>query len=181
MSYKEECKEYARKLLIENACHLDCYRGDFDNALRDVEWTIADGSVHPFSSEEIATALVEIGNEQPMPIEKHKPYMMVWSNEDCSDGIECDTLEKAIDEAQDTLSFWACCEWNDKEYPLNVESWTEEQRGDWDCMIYDCYTEVYKFNEETGEYEEFYELSDEECKKCGWLTVDEMIQMNQKK
>lgn len=175
----ETARETAMRLLNESGCSLDCYRGDYDNAIKDINYIITeDGRHFDATAEEIARALVEIGNELPAKKITHKPYVMIFETYDCCDGIECDSFEVAKCEAEDTYFLWASEEMREWNFDENgMPHPTEEQIENWDYMIFNCYCRIAKWNEEKQEYDydnEYY-LTGEELKSIGWCEWSELV------
>lgn len=91
------------------------------------------------------------------------PYKVIWDNGDCCDGFECDTFEEAEARAWDIYDGWA----EDGYYELARGDFSEEAIEDWNRMISECCVEIYKYDAETGEYEECWSPSEEDFEKVG--------------
>ena len=111
-----------------------------------------------------------------------KKYKMVFDMGHTIDGIEFDTLEEAINDAQETLIMWEVEETNGWERnPDNWGEWmpTESQIEDWDYMIYNYGCWVVEFNEETGAFEDIdnavWPVSDADLNAIGWMPWDEYV------
>jgi hypothetical protein len=168
-------KEYAENLLKECGCKLDCYRDDYNNAFNDMEEYRTEHNV-PFSSEDVAKALVEIGNAQPIIVKPHAKYMLMWDNGGACDGYELDgyETEEAVKGAiADTYIEWANEESFDWSFENHIPVPTKEQQENWDYMIYECFCYAVCLQED-GTYgdmdsDDTIFLSDKELENIGWV------------
>lgn len=105
-------------------------------------------------------------------------YMMIYDGGSFIDGIGYDSLQEAINAAEDTL-----CEWEaEQQGTWNMEddkpSPTQEQIDAWDSMIYDCSCYVVEWDYENWEYPgadyAVWPTSDEDLENLGWVTYDEL-------
>lgn len=97
-----------------------------------------------------------------------KRYTMIYDTDSFCDGIEYDSFEAAMCDAEDTLCNWQADQMVSGKYSEDPREWTEKQIDDWDYMIYNCST--YVLDNETGEetYPEY---------PTSWVTHDELIKM----
>lgn len=175
-------REVAMKLLLDNNCSLDCYRDDMEHAVKDIQTLIDDGMNFEFNANEIATALVDIGNEQPIVISPRKEYCMCWSTDDCDDGIEFESFEAAKNDALDTYIIWMIEEDRNWKFVDGIPCPTKEQIDSWDYMIDNCYCHVAKWSSEDNAYSDIvWEASDEELNAIGWKYIDELIMCDEVK
>ena len=175
-------REIAMNLLSESGCELDCYRNQLDWAIKDINTLIEEGKTFEFSAEEIAQALVDISNEQPEKVVKHKKYCMVYDMGHTIDGVEFDDYEEAKADMIHTYLLWEAEEISDKKWKFSEDGTplpTEKQIEDWDYMIDNCCCYVVEWNDTLEEYNDSYyadSLSDEELKKIGWMYFNELME-----
>lgn len=156
-----ELREYCLNLLISCECNLDCYKGENSKfALLDMKEYAKDYNV-PFSLEDVANMLVQIGNEQPDPSRKgHKQYCMVFDVGHTVDGVEWDTFEEAKNDAINTLENWIVDEQSKWSFDIDddgisvIPHPTDKQIESWDAMINDCSVYVVEWNDEDGCWED---------------------------
>ena len=162
-------REIALGLLTEYHCDLDCYRDDMENAVKDIQTLIDDGREFEVDVNEIAIALVEIGNEQPIIIPPRMEYCMIFDTDNVTDGIEFESLEAAKCDAFDIYILWEGEEMWNWEMVDGIPRPTEEQIENWDYMIDNCYCHVAKWVPEEDSYSEtVWEPSDKELSDIGW-------------
>jgi len=171
------------RLLEKYGCDLDCYRDGYDNAVHDLQEIVKEGAVLEGPLEEVAKALVEIGNEQPVRVEPVKEYMMIFDMEHTVDGVAFETLEEAKSDAMDTYLLWIAEEtakWKCSEKGIPMP--TEEEIESWDMMVENCICYVAKRDPETGEYTDtVWNATDEELHEIGWDYWEELSKESQKK
>lgn len=152
-----ECMEFAHQLLAKHGCPMEAYRGvAVEEIVKDlrIEYPKKIGN---FEHLEIARCLRRIGDSVPEP--PKAPFKMVWDNINCVDSTEHDSFEAAKEAAFDTLLLWMVdC---DLTYPQNAE--------EWDYMISNCSVCVRRLNQETDEYEDFWEPTYEDEAGIGWV------------
>ena len=162
-----ELETYARKILADHGCDIYTYGGEWSKyILDDLKKEYPDGMEFPYV--DVANAILEISRAKPI---ERKPWQVVWSTEDCTDGYGCDSFDEANDSALDTLATWQAekiAEFKDCFNP------TEEEIDDYDYMIANFYVKVYKYNPNTDEYEEYWEPSYEDEKSVGWVYWEEL-------
>ena len=162
---RDGLENYALKILADAGC--DCYTYGDEQAkhiLSDLKEAFPDGMKYPYI--DVANAILAIS--RPRPLCK-APWKMVWSNEHSCDGVECESYEEAKYAAEDTLIEWMSemyCDWS-------ADGPTKEQIDDWNYMVGECYTEIYKYDPDTDEYVEVDALSYEDEEKIGWREIDE--------
>lgn len=163
-------ENYAMKILADAGC--DCYTYGGEQAkhiLDDLKEEFKNGMEYPYI--DVANAILAIS--RPRPIVR-APYRVWWDTDSCCDGYDCESFGAAKCSAEDTLCEWMCeefCKWADPYHP------TEEQKEDWDYMIWNCGVSVAKYNPHTDEYEECWSPSQEELDAMGWAECDEMLKM----
>ena len=154
-------REFALALLQECGCKLDCYKGnDAKYALPDLQQAAKERDI-PFPLEDVANALIEIGNEQPDPPRKgHKQFCMIFDVGHTVDGVEFDTFEEARNDAIYTLENWIIeelVEWKPEldanGIPMKYKP-TRAQIEAWDRMINTCSVCVVEWNDELGDWED---------------------------
>lgn len=157
--------QYAMKILSDAGCDIYTYGGEFSkHILDDLKTAFPDGMEYPYV--DVANAILAVS--RPQPIER-KPFRVIWNTVNDTDGIDCDSLEEAKGLATDILIGWMIEELNGK----TSATLSEEERDSWNYMIYNCYTEIYKYDPDTDEYEEFYSLSEEEEEAIGFKLIGE--------
>lgn len=176
-------REYAMHLLVNSGCDLDCYadRNYAKDAEKDLVFYEEEHGKMPYSIEDIAAALIQIGNEQPEKVIERLPYMLRWDTDDTSDGYEIENYGTAKAEVEDTLLLWAAEEVHNWQFDENgIPHPTEEQIENWDYMIYNCNAWVEKWNPVTQEYEEFdgSYLTDWEYHEIGWELWENLEKKN---
>lgn len=165
---EKEVEEYARKILAEHGCDEYTYGDESaETVLNDLKKGYPNGMSLPYV--EVANAIKRIS--KPHLIER-KPFCVVWDCDSFSDGMGCDTFDEAKSDAFETLIQWEVDE---------IQNWksqnpTEEEKENWDYMIYNSISYVKKYNENTDEYEDYWYPSDEELKEIGWCLWDEQKQ-----
>lgn len=160
---KPTLENYAMKILADAGC--DCYTyggGRRENLLSDLKAEFPSGMEHGFGYVEVANAILAISRPEPI---KRRAYKVVA----CCVSFGADSLESAKDEANETLINWMAEE---------QENWkdavpTETQKEDWDYMIYNSGYYIQKYNPMTDEYEMYYEPSEDDLRKIGWMLWDE--------
>ena len=159
-------EEYAKGILDEHGCDEYTYGDESaENVLKDLKEAYPNGMV--FGYVDVANTIKKMS--KPHLIER-KPYRVVWETDSCCDGYDCGSFGQAKCDALDTLLMWMGEEysrWKDCENP------TEEEKEDWDYMIYNCYVYVTQYNADTDEYEDYWYPSQEELDEIGWVTFDE--------
>lgn len=172
IEHDKEVEEYARKILAEHGCDEYTYGDESAEAvLKDLKEAYKDGMSFPYV--EVANAIKRIS--KPHLIER-KPFCVMFDTDSFCDGFECDSFEYAKDEAIETLIDWMVEEYSNWEDDDNHIP-TEQEKENWDYMIYNCSVYVEKYNEDTDEYEDYWYPSDEELKEIGWVTIDERNQI----
>lgn len=170
-------REAAISLLSEYGCDLDCYRNDLPNAIKDITYLVENGRSFVISVEELANALVEVGNEQPIIPVMHKPYLMICDMDHSIDGVEYDTLEDALCSAEETYHAWMQDEYSGWTWDKNLVAHpTPEQIRSWNYMIDNCCCYVVEYDPEMGEYGDVDSavfLSDEKLDEIGWKEIPE--------
>lgn len=159
-------ESYALSVLAEHDC--DCYTYGGKNAdliLNDLKEAYPEGMDYPYI--DVANAILAIS--RPEPIYK-APYAIFWDNgvEACG-SIDCKDFEEAKDGAIEMLESWMMSE----QEMWKAEIPTEEEKDHWDYMIYNAYAEVRKYNKDTDEYEEEWNIPNETLDKIGWVTFEE--------
>ncbi len=154
-------KDYAKKILKDSGCDIYSYGNSEmrEFLLQDLKEAYPDGMEYPYI--DVANAILAIS--KPRPIVRKK-YKLIYNTENDTDGIEYDSLEMAKDAAIEILVEWMIEEqtkWKNGEP-------TEEQKNDWNYMVHNCYVEVFKYNKDMDEYEEYWEPSYEDEKEIGW-------------
>jgi len=152
-----KCMKYAKELLEQYECKESAYKGvDLEKIESELKEDFPEGMPFPYG--DVAKSLREIGDAVPDP--QKKPFMMLWSNDSCADGVEYETLEEAKNGAFGCLESWM--EVAELEYPQDDEQWNN--------MLETCSVSVVQLNEETGEHDiEIWELSDDDAKEIGWI------------
>jgi hypothetical protein len=90
------------------------------------------------------------------------------------DGFDAADLKDAQNGAIETLILWMqeeSCDW--AFLPDGTPNPTEDQKENWDYMIYNCGVWVEELDPETGKWEEVWSPSDEDCDRIGWKTFAE--------
>ena len=100
---------------------------------------------------------------------ERKPWCVVWNTLSDTDGVYCDSLEDAKDVCVEILIGWMESE---PVYAYGVENATEEEIDDWNYMVMNCYTEIYKYNPDTDEYEEYCFLSEDDEREIGFVEIE---------
>ena len=163
----EKLKTYARKILSDHGCDIYTYGGEYSQyVLDDLKEAYPNGMEYPYIK--VANAILEISRVKPI---ERKPFEVAWSTGDTSDGYYCDSFEEAKDNALDTLATWQTIQIAEFKDPLHP---TKEEIEQYNYMIDNCYVEIYKYNENTDEYEECWEPSYEDEKFVGWVYWDEL-------
>lgn len=174
-------REYALGLLRDCGCSLDCYKGEYAKyALQDIQQVATEQEL-PYSIEDIAEALIQIGNEQPDPPRKgHKQFCHVFDVGHSVDGVEYDDFEEAKSWAIDTLVQWVVDE--QAKWPVDEKGKphpTEKQIEDWDQMIEDCCVYVVEWDEDAGDWgdvDDAWFPSHEDETNAEWLYWEELKQ-----
>ena len=102
------------------------------------------------------------------------PYRMIYDGDSFTDGIDHETLESAIEDAQETLISWQSENmWRWKFADDGAPLPTEKQIDDWDYMIYNYGCFVVAFNEEIGDYNDYLDgaewpRSQDDLDELGW-------------
>ena len=159
-------ENYAMQILSENGCDCYTYGGEYaKHVLEDLKEGYPDGMEFPYV--DVANAILTIS--RPTPITR-SPYHVTWETDNCCDGFDCESFESAKCAALDTLIEWEMEESQDWSFdPETYKSQpTEEQKENWDYMIYNCGVSVYKYNPQTDEYDEVWSPSEEELDSIGW-------------
>lgn len=179
-----DVREYAEHLLIDCGCNLDCYKGDFaKHALPDMLEYAKENEV-PFTLDDVAEALIAIGNDQPEPPRKgHKRFCMVFDVGHSVDGVEFDTFEEARNDALYTLEQWIVDEQIKWSFDVAddgisvIPHPSEEQIDSWDRMINDCCVYVVEWDDVTSDWEDvdnaWFPSSDDED-ALNWLEWSEL-------
>lgn len=100
---------------------------------------------------------------------KKAPFKVIWDNGDCIDSIDCNSIEEAKDTALTILQCWIESEFSEWE---DVQP-TEEEKENFDYMIYNCYVEIVEYNKETKDYDECKVLTDNDYNSIGWISFEE--------
>lgn len=157
--------EYAWKILRDHGCDEYTYGGEYSkDVLNDLKEAYPNGMEFPYV--DVANEILSFSRAKPIV---RAPFQMVWNTDCCSDGIDCDSYEAAKAEAEDLLVEWMVEEgakWKNR-------TPTPEQIDDWNYMICNCYTEIYKYNPATDGYEEVDGLTYEDEERIGWKELPE--------
>ena len=170
-----DCKDYAVKLLKDNGCELNCYKGTpIEDIIADLnEYFKTNKKKSICSVETIAKYLRKIGDEQPNPIPK--PFKMVFDIGHTIDGIEFDTFEAAKADMEDTYIMWMTDAMRDWKFAKDgTPQPTDKQKDEFNYMIDECCCWIVKWDSELGDYEDIdygYVMSDEELKELGWEEI----------
>ena len=158
-------EEYAKGILDEHGCDEYTYGDESaENVLKDLKEAYPNGMV--FGYVDVANTIKKMS--KPHLIIR-RPFCVTWETDSCCDGFDCDTFEEAKSDALETLAQWEMEEiatWKNK-------TPTEEEKENWDYMIYNCVAYVQKYNPIMDEYEEYWFPTDEELKEIGWVAFDE--------
>lgn len=158
---------YAMKILSDHGCDCYTYGGSYfppEQIIDDLKEAYPNGMEFPYI--EVANAILAMS--KPVPVKRPK-YVMVWDNDSCCDGFGCESFGQAKQDAFDTLLQWMC----DESSNWKSETPTEEEKDNWDYMIYNCSVHVDKYNADTDEYEEYWYPSEEELEEIGWKLFNE--------
>lgn len=158
-------EEYAKHILESHGCDEYTYGDEkVETILEDLKTEYPNGMEYPYV--EVANAIKMMS--KPKLIER-KPFLLVIDTDSCCDGCECDTFEQAKEGAFDNYYWWMCevATWKDKDNP------TDEEKEDWNYMIYNTSAWVKKYNPDTDEYEDYWNPSDEELEEIGWCLWEE--------
>lgn len=160
----EMIKAYARQILSDHGCDDYSYGGTCgDTILSDLKEAYPNGMEYPYI--EVANAILSITKEKPIV---RRPFLMVWDNDSCVDGIGCDSFEAAKGDALDTLVFWMTEQrrlWDDFLAP------TEDELDDYNYMIENCSVHIDRYNPNTDEYDDYWYPSYEDEEDIGWKTL----------
>ena len=163
----ETLENYAMKILADAGCDCHTYGGEASkHIMRDLKEAFPEGMEYPYTYIAVANAILAISRPEPI---KRSPWRVHWDTDNCCDGYDCESFKAAKESALDTLIGWAVDErsgWKSNEP-------TDEEKENWDYMIYNCGVAVYKYNPDTDEYEKFWHPSDEDCKSIGWVLFNE--------
>jgi len=170
----KELKAYARKILNDANCNIHAYAGEQAKYIMDdLKEAFPNGMKYPYIN--VANAILAMSRPEPI---HRAPYHVVWNTDDCIDGYDADSFGSAKESALDTLLNWMYTEsetWNfmQDDNGSIIPTPTEEQIESWDYMIFNCWVEVYKYNPDTDEYEEYWSPSYEDEKEIGWCAWEE--------
>lgn len=165
LEHDKQVEEYARKILTEHGCDEYTYGDEkAERVLEDLKEGYPNGM--SFQYVEVANAIKRIS--KPHLIER-KPFCVVYETDSFIDGFECDTFEEAKDDAIKTLVQWMVDEQSD----WKSDNPIEEEKENWDYMIYNCSSYVKKYNADTDEYEDYWYPSAEELEEIGWILYGE--------
>lgn len=157
-------REYAEHILKEHGCNEYTYGGaDSAHVLDDIKEAYPYGMEYGFSWVDVANAILEMSKPEPI---KRSPYRVIYDTDNFCDGYDCESFEQAKCDALDTLINWeieTMDEFSDPENP------TEDDRDNFDYMVYNCSVSVAEYNPATDEYDEVWIPSDEDCRKIGWI------------
>ena len=161
--------EYGKKILADHGCNEYTYGDEAANHIMDdLKEAYPDGMEFPYI--DVANAILSISRPKPIVRE---PFMMVWDTEHCCDGFGCDSFEEAKAAMEDCYVEWSA---EEASHWKNLEP-TEEEKDNWDYMIWNCGCWIEKYNPDTDEYEEYYYMSDEELRSIGWAEWDIVKEM----
>lgn len=156
--------DYAWSILREHGCDEYTYSGEFSQyVLEDLKAGYPQGMEYPYI--DVANAILSITKEKPIV---RRPFVMVWDNDSCVDGIDFDSFEAAKGDALDTLIFWMTEQrrlWGDVFAP------TEDELDDYNYMIENYSVHIDRYNPNTDEYDEFWYPSYEDEEDIGWKTL----------
>ena len=161
---------YALAILAEHGC--DCYTYGGESGayvLKDLKEGYPDGMKYPYV--DVANAILAISRMRPI---YRAPYRMVWDNDSCCDGIDCESFDEAKAQAEDTLVEWMVQERNEWKDPFCP---TEDELDNYNYMICSCSCSVYKYDPDADEYEEAEDALDYEAEESiGWkeLTMEDI-------
>lgn len=108
------------------------------------------------------------------------PYRMIYDGGSFIDGIDHDSFESAVADAQDTLIMWECeqqldWKWDEETHRPIL---TDLQKESWDSMIEECECFVVGFNEETGEYDDIDRMlwpsTDKDTDELNWMFLEDL-------
>lgn len=156
-------EEYALKILHDHDCDEYTYgETKGETIINDLKQAYPNGMEFPYI--EVCNAIIAISKRKPL---ERAPYRMIY---DCDtggfiDGIDCQTLEEAKDEAFKTLNIWMESEscWTNKTKAKQIE--------DWNYMIENDGVWVEEYDPETDGYEECWYPSDAELEDIGWKKI----------
>jgi len=162
---RKEVKDYARSVLAEHGCDEYTYgTTDGEQIISDLKHGYPDGMQFPYI--DVANAIIAISKRKPI---KRDTWSVIWSSDDCCDGFHSVSFAQAKQDTLDLLLNWM---WQQSE-EWDPEGPTEDQIIDWDYMIYNCSAYVAKYNPDTDEYDEYWEPSDKDLARIGWVTKGE--------
>ena len=161
-------ENYALKILADSGC--DCYSygnvTDSEILINDLKEEFPNGMKYPYI--DVANAILAIS--RPKPIVR-SPWRLVWENEHCSDGMDYSSFESAKEQAIDTLVEWQTDLLAKFNFPNKLEDLTEEQKEEWNYMLSECSVSVYKYDETTDTYVEYWYPSYQEEKEINWIEL----------
>ena len=161
----ESLKDYALRILTEHGCDCYTYGGEFSKyVMDDLKTEYPNGMEYSYL--DVANAILDMS--KPKPIER-KPWKMQWDTDSDCDAVGFDSFDAAKSCAMDTLLEWMaeeCHHWNG-----NVP--TEEEKENWDYMVYNCCVSVLKYNPDTDDYDEHWSPSCEDLEEIGWKLYEE--------
>lgn len=160
--------ELAWQILRDADCDEYTYGGaESANILTDLMSVYEPKDLAPYTYLEVANEILSFSH--PRPIER-KPFKVQWDTDDCTDAT---SGEDTLSEAQETL--WEIYEgWMDEERTKwKGLSPSDEEKADWDYMIYNCGAVVQKYNPDTDEYEDYWEPTQGELESAGWRLFGE--------
>lgn len=156
-------ENYALKILADHGCDCYTYGGEYSkHVLDDLKEAYPDGMEFPYV--DVANAILNISRTRPI---YKAPWQMVYDTDTCTDGIDYESFEAAKESAFDTLLEWMA----EERSRWANDTPTEEEIEDYDYMIYNSSTSVYKYNPYTDEYEEYWSPSYEDEKEIGWEPI----------
>ena len=158
-------EEYAKHILEENDCDIYTYGGENSkHVLHDLKEAYCVGDLaYPYI--DVANAILAMSRPKPI---MRDPYRVLWDNEHSCDGHGSNSLEEAKDSALEILTNWiveAQAEWNS-------DTPTEDEKDNFNCMIWNCSVSVEEYNPATDEYEEVWSPSDDDLAQIGWKEIE---------
>lgn len=152
--------DYVKKILVDSGCDEYTYGGEWaTHIMDDLKEAFPSGMEYPYI--DVANEILSMS--KPRPIKKAK-YAMIYNTPDFIDSFSCDNLEEAKSKMFDVYVDWMVeeqCRWGSDEP-------TEDEKEDWDYMIYNCECWIEEYNPMTDEYEICSEPTDVELEEIGW-------------
>lgn len=156
-------EEYAKKILEEHGCDIYTYDGEYSRRLLDdLKEEYPNGMDFPYI--DVANAILAIS--RPVPIIR-SPWKVIWDTDSCCDSFSAESFEEAENAALDTYILWMCQEVS--EWKSEIPS--EQERENWNYMIYNCDVSIAKYNPQTDEYDICKEFSEQELEDIGWKEI----------